>query len=40
VPPGKRILRLTVMATHTRADVDRAGEVIAEASRAVGAKAA
>jgi 7-keto-8-aminopelargonate synthetase-like enzyme len=36
VPPGKCILRLTVMATHTREQVDRAVQVIAEAGRAAG----
>ena len=40
VPPGKCILRLTVMATHTSADVDRAVEAIAGASRAVDAPGA
>jgi 8-amino-7-oxononanoate synthase len=36
VPPGKCILRLTVMATHTREQVDRAVQVIAAAGRAAG----
>jgi 8-amino-7-oxononanoate synthase len=36
VPPGKCILRLTVMATHTDAHVDRAVEAIAAASLAEG----
>ena len=36
VPPGKCILRLTVMATHTDAHVDRAIEAISAASLAEG----
>jgi 7-keto-8-aminopelargonate synthetase-like enzyme len=36
VPPGQCILRLTVMASHTREQVDRAIHVITEAGREAG----
>jgi 8-amino-7-oxononanoate synthase len=36
VPPGQGILRLAVMASHTREQVDRAVHAITEAGRAAG----